>query len=104
MRRPSASRNCLPARSAGSNRPRATSFLDTSWFKVQRKRRLGLDAWSSLSGGHTRFRAGMTFEPKKDTPARRPSLPAERLLHDAHANSVPFDVTLYYDPNTKNGV
>ena len=46
----------------------------------------------------------MTFEPKKDTPARRPSLPAERLLHDAHANSVAFDVTLYYDPNTKNGV
>src|SRR2546426_7804340 len=40
------------------------------------------NAWSGLSGGHDRFQAGMPFEPEKDTPARRPALPAESLLHD----------------------
>src|SRR5437870_11219168 len=38
-------------------------------------------SWSSLSGGHDRFRAGMSFAPKKDTPAES---------HAAHANSVSF--------------
>src|SRR2546422_8786324 len=38
-------------------------------------------AWSSLSGGHDRFQAVMSFEPEKDTPARKPALPAESLLH-----------------------
>jgi len=42
-----------------------------------------LHAWSGLSGGHYRFRAGKSYEPEKDTPARKPSLPAESLLHGA---------------------
>src|SRR5205823_1284252 len=45
--------------------------------KVRNSGDLGSDTWSSFSGGHPRFRAGMSCKPEKDTPARRRSLPAE---------------------------
>jgi hypothetical protein len=44
----------------------------------------GSDTWSSLSGGNARFRAGMSLSPQKNTPARKPSLPAESLFHAEH--------------------